>query len=740
MQLSGKQLKLEKEDRQELTSLIERHWTQGASDLQERGKALARWERLWRNMPDPNASTDSSNFQIPLVLWQILNSVAKEIGSLFGEDAEVMVKPVGETDASRVDKVKRWMNWRIRNMGLLRKCYDFAVMRKIFGTAIAYLQWKENKRKVIDLVPEKITEYATQTDPQTGLPAQIPVERTIVTEKEREIVDSVGLDVVIDNIEDWVVPTSASTLDDAEYFIRRLTLTVDEILDLKDQGKLDAELFTPDFVNELYKLVETAKSDLSPGPDPGRAVRDVKDEATAIASVPYGSENKLTIYNWFGRFRLRKKGTKTKSGKPEREERAERIVAFYSPDLKKILGASRLVDIFPDGRLPFIKDDNVRDPNRFWGVGFAELLEPINLEMNAIHNITTDAGLNSVGPVIVYEPVSGFVPEKFKYEPNMCIPVANVNGVKPLQIGAVNMAPYVALMPQLLAMSERLTGLTETQLGRQFSGPNAPRTVGQQQMLQAESSQRIALDIQMQRIAYKEILQRIWEADKRWLPKPFFYRVTEEEGKDVLTDEDMMGDYDFSIGPETAFLNRTQITQEVLQALSLAASSPLIQQNPAVMLAIIRKAFKQLHLTDISSLLPDTSEMAPPQSPEQENVRMLQGEDVDPHPQDNHVRHKEVHGYLLERLDRWDREVPGILFVIGKGTVLAGIRSHIAEHDQAMKTQGASLRMPQGQPPAQMTAGGPNSQLPALGLSNPAAGSVQANLASMLNRGGVNAG
>ncbi len=41
-----------------------------------------------------------------------------------------------------------------------------------------------------------------------------------------------GLDITIDNIEDWVVPTSATTLEDAEYFIRRLTLTVDEILDL----------------------------------------------------------------------------------------------------------------------------------------------------------------------------------------------------------------------------------------------------------------------------------------------------------------------------------------------------------------------------------------------------------------------------------------------------------------------------------------------------------------------------
>ena len=37
-------------------------------------------------------------------------------------------------------------------------------------------------------------------------------------------------------------------------------------------------------------------------------------------------------------------------------------------------------------------------PKRFWGRGILEILEPIRREMDALHNIITDAGMASVGP------------------------------------------------------------------------------------------------------------------------------------------------------------------------------------------------------------------------------------------------------------------------------------------------------------------------------------------------------
>lgn len=743
MQPLGKQLDLTEDDARELQTLIERHWQVGSQDLQDRGRMLARCERLWRNMPEPGTDPDSSNFQIPLVLWQILNSTAKEIGSLFGEDSEVVVVPRGKTDSTRVDKIKRWMNYRVDELDLLHKCYDFAVMRKIFGSAIINLQWAEKKRSVINLVPKTKTIFEPQVGPN-GLTIQVPRPVTEVVAEPGEVTDFIGLDLKIEDIEDWVVPTSADSLDNAEYLIRKLRLTVDEILDLKDQGKLDATLFDEKFIDDLYQRAETSKSGITTGVEAGQPVKVAKDEAAGLSGIPAGPENQLTILNWFGKFRLRDK-------KGKRNERTERVVAFYSPDHVKVLGVCRLVDIFPDGRLPFVKDDTIRDPNRFWGVGYGEVLESISNELAAVHNITTDAGLNSVGPVIFYKPMSGFNAEKFKYEPNMCIPVNDPNNdVKIAQLGNVNMGPYVALMPALLAMAERIFGMTDDQIGRQQSGPNAPRTVGQQMILHQGSNQRIDLDTMMQRAAYKEILKRIWEADKRWLPEEYFQRVAEATGTDVLTKEDMIGDYDFDIGPETAFMNRATITNELMQAMSIAQASPIVQQHPEIQVMLLGKVLDRLHLSDVAAKLPDVSEMGSPESPETENTRMLQGEDVNPHPQDNHVRHIQIHQDLYDRLTKWNQEIPNILGVLNAVNVPAGIMSHIEEHKQALKTKGASINMMQSSPPA----GGSNPLMPpappsfggngaqgmgaGIGGNNPAANPVAANLASMLNRGGIN--
>jgi hypothetical protein len=409
-----------------------------------------------------------------------------------------------------------------------------------------------------------------------------------------------------------------------------------------------------------------------------------------------------------------------------------------------------LVDIFPDGRLPFIKSDLIRDPNRFWGIGLPELLEDINREMDALHNITTDGGMMSVGPMGGYKPMSGFTAEKFKYEPFMMLPLNDPKNDLSFFNASFNPGGYVALMPQLLAMAERVTGLTETQLGRQFSGPNAPRTLGQQQLLQAESNQRLFLDLMLERESFRELMARIWEADKRWLEKPIFFRVTEEDPGDVLTDEDMQGDYDFDITPPTAIANRGQMLQDTIQAYSLLVSNPIALQNPALIAESLKKVLKRLGQAELVAFVPDTSKLRPPMSAEDENVLILQGQDVDPHPADNHIRHIEIHKRLIAFGEQAQQAAPGLLPHIGQSDLIERVNSHIAEHQQAMKTQGGSINMmgrgaPTGggqvfggaSPQFGQGAGPGNGQQPS-GQSNPAANPAAANLASILNSRGAN--
>ena len=289
-----KQFKLSEEDRTRLTALIREQKTADSTDLEARGKAYARWYRLWRAGVEPASHPDEegSNFHIPLIQWQILNSQAKEMVALFGEGTDIQVIPRGATDIKRVAKVKHWMDYRVQNLDLLRRYYDFGLLKRIYGTSIAFLRWVIKKRTVIDLVPETVTENVEQKDPTTGLTALVPVPREVVREVEKEVTDFEGLMFDAENIEDWIVPKSATTLEDADHFSRYLKLTVEEILDLRDQGKLDEKLWKDDeeLNDKLERLAKTGKPDASASGTPGQPVKEEKAAQTGLPMAPSGSE------------------------------------------------------------------------------------------------------------------------------------------------------------------------------------------------------------------------------------------------------------------------------------------------------------------------------------------------------------------------------------------------------------------------------------------------------------------
>ena len=275
-------------------------------------------------------------------------------------------------------------------------------------------------------------------------------------------------------------------------------------------------------------------------------------------------------------------------------------------------------------------------------------------------------------------------------------------------------------MPALLQMAENLIGLTQPEIGRQFTGPNAPRTLGQQVLLQQGSTQRLFLDLQLEREAFKELLQRIWEADKRWLPKPIMFRVTEVDDEESMSIDDFEGNFDFEIGTPTSNANRSTMLNELINFYQLAMSNPLVLQNPAIIVALLRKIAEKLHQHDIAVLLPDMKDLKPPASAEEENVLMMQGQDVDPHPADNHMKHRTVHNSLADRLEAMEKSTPGFLAASGMAEVPARLRGHVAEHDAAEKSKGGSLNvgnLTQGQA-SQVPTAGPQSTPQGIGQGN----------------------
>jgi hypothetical protein len=611
-------------------------------------------------------------FQVPLVLWQVLTKLGKEVDALLGEEAEIMVKPIGASDSPKTAKVQRWMNWRLKNLKFFKKIYVYLLQKLVFGTSIGHVYWKTKKRTVkameMQAVPYIITDPQTgleMSDPYTGQPMMGMREEPV--EVEKEVIDFDGPMLDVENLEHWLVPTYATSIEDADHFARILWLSYEEVLDMVDNGQV-REL-TDEEKEQLRHIAEN-ESPAATESGSSKQVSDEKFAQSGSSSAPQGRQNKIRIINWNGKFLVN-----------EDDERGQEMVAFFQPDRKILLGALRLVDMNPDGRRPFISSHAIMDINSFWGIGPAEILEPMNNEMNAIHNSALAAADASNTIIILTTPTMGQNLDAKRLGPGVnLIPTSDTESAKVLQLQGGNLAQYSTFMHQNMAFSERSVGVTEQSMGRQSETPNAPRTFGQQQLLQNENNTRTLLDVRLERENLGEILKRIWEMDKRWVAKPVFFRVTEEEPGDVMAEDDFQGEYDFEIGPITMVSNKQQKDQDLIMAIQMS------QNLPPVYMSLFKELLKRKGWPRQAAMIPDQADMPQPKTPEEENNLLLSGQDVDPTPMDSHPAHVVKHQDLIARLEQAYQQLPGLQN--NDPQAIARISAHIEKHKVAMK-QGA---------------------------------------------------
>lgn len=715
------QLSLTEKDRDRLVYRIRDDYASFSADLQARQQAMRRWYRLSRNAMEPEGfpAEERSNLSIPLVLWTIKAKVAKEMDVLFGEESEIVVTPLGQSDVARAAKIQKWMTWRVKSsLKLFKTYYQHLLQKYIYGMSPLSVAWNTKirriKRNAVIMVPQEVR------DPASGLTAIMPIPQ--IQEQEEDVIDFDGPEITVENLEDWFFPARSKDILAGD-FIRRLRLSIDDILQLRDQGKLDAQTVTDKF-EDLKRIAKN-------GSFPDGVVSDEKAAQSGVSTNPTGRAEEMVVYNWCGKFRFGVNDDETGG-----EERATEIVAFFEPQQNILLGVCRRIDIFPDGLQHFIISQAGLDPNNAYGIGLCEQLEPISNEMDAFHRLAVSAGEGSIGPVIFYEPGAGYDPEKHKLEAFSAIPTANAAGVKVVNLGQIQLAPYTILMQMLQSFAERLTAINDPQLGRQSAQPNAPRTFGQQQLLQNESNTYLLLDIRLEREMFHNLLHLVWEMDKRYLAKPVFFRVTETDPGDVMTDEDMQGDYDFNIGPVTSVSNRAQKTQELMQAFQIANA----MQIPVLSIALLKKLLVRLGQDDVAMLLPNVEAIRPPMPPQEENTRLWQGESVEPTPLDNHPEHIAIHTQFMQELQQ--TQIAGVSLAAASPSTIPRITAHIAKHEAAARQMTAAIAgaagllglQPQGRPGSD---GGDGGDGPAPSQPNPFE-QAQSDNASMLNQNGLN--
>lgn len=622
-QPTGSQLKLSVNELKRLATRIVQDFNNAIPDHRGRMNRFLRYYRMWRDrVGAAGGEQGASNFHVPLVKWQLFSLWAKFVDALLGDDAEIIGNPTAPTDAGAVRKAGRYMTWRLFNSMRITIPFIIFLFHKLcFGRAFAYSPYKRETYEV-------------------------PGEGEVVD------YDGPGFEPIWpDNL---IVPAEdVQCVHDFSFVIRRYRATPDELLE-KD-GRLYQGI-----EKNWEMIVQASRNTYQRNSETDQMTREQDQAEGVLRDFSQSAGESLEVWEWYGRWRrLKGKADGTTDNFKRREMRESDLVIRYLPDCDLIIGAQDLAELYPKkkNRRPIVESSLVKDGS-YWGPSVPELLEDIELELGANHNIATEAGERSVGPLIFYKPGRGFTPKTLRFEPNLLIPCDDPRN----DVNVVSLNPNLQFstlrQQELLDYSERITGVTEQNLGRQSDRPNQPRTLGQTQIFQGESSIRLALDHRVVREDWGVICQHIWDLDSMYAAPQIFFRVTEEQANGLfdtkdgfgkMTTEERNARYDFDLKFATSSHSKEQVKQEksgIFQAMMIV---PIVQANPVAQWLILDDFLKAYGMSGMGKYMPKPGPTDFPKDPAEEWSLMLEGEAVHVNAMDDDNDHLSQHQEQLQQ-------------------------------------------------------------------------------------------
>lgn len=370
---------------------------------------------------------------------------------------------------------------------------------------------------------------------------------------------------------------------------------------------------------------------------------------------PLSSGEWVTILEWYGRWRPLKSGKKD-AGEwdfKSREMRQQEFVVRYLWDLNMVVGIQSLEDLYPTMKLrrPFVESSMCKD-GTYWSPGMSEMLIDLEDELRANHNLSTESAQFAASPMLFYRPGSGMNMDTFKVEPGLGVPVDNpATDFKLLEIPA-NLEAATWKEQVVLGYGEKLTGMSDLQMGRQSDRPNAPRTATQTVKLLEEGNVRISLDTKVLQEDMSAVLAHFWNLEYMFTPEQTFFRVTEEDadglfpsnnGAAAISLEDRDGRYDFRLKFANSVWSKEVKKEQALARYQLDLQNPLIMQNPRALWQVTRDAHEALGDPNFADLVAEPPAPDIPIDPREEWTRIEQGDEVHVNPMDNDQAHMMRH-------------------------------------------------------------------------------------------------
>jgi hypothetical protein len=614
-----------KVDELEIGQKVATLWSLGNANRTEwLNRQSAYLELIDQHLPKEDED-GASSLHIPMPLTVCKTMHARFMQALW-VDPPCHTKARAEASIDRVSTVQDTMRYALMEWANYGKGAEETVDRWVWdwitvGSGLMKLRWDCKYTRFVDVkkLPKKVAPKYKETPVGGVLEAQYVEEEQEVT-VVKKVYDGPVFDLV--DAEDIVIIGGQGDPDLADATIHRERMTASELWTLADRKIFD---------NKAVTRVIEGGNDKIDGAE-GSQIKIQRAQNAGQAQVD--SEAKLDRYEIAEAYlKVDVDGSGINSD----------VIVWVHLRSKTLLRATYLYRAMPTGEIPIFKADYLVRKGQEWGTGLLELLYPLSKELDAMHNMRIDFGLVSVMPFGFYRPTSGLDPEKIELEPGALIPVDNPQ----TDVFFPNLGNRTVFGMQeeqaVQNMVERLTSISDINLGVLGGSQGATRTATGSRMLNNEMSANLDVFLRRLNRGWRKALRCLFHMTRQRMPAGLSFRVTGETGEDVwrtLKDGSALdGDYDFEVSPNSSSSNEA-IQQQQAQDIMALASNPLAIQmgiiSPGNFYEAMRNQFRSIKVKDFGRYITKPQGYSRSLTPEEEANRVLRGMDVQLTPEMDH--------------------------------------------------------------------------------------------------------
>lgn len=658
---------------------VQKAWLTHKSHIEERQQRLEKLEQWDEYVDDYKLDYDGeSNIHLPLPMVVVKTFHARMYQALLAVDPPFSVRAMQEAYQDDVDMVYGLMAWTLREWCNYNEGVDAIADRWLWnwvadGNSVLKLRWDCTYTRYMDVedfYTKGPSTYEVIIDPDSGSVQEVEKPAVIRSQRERAVTEKTFEGPVLEYIcwEDIAI-IGGRDIQQCDMVIHRSWLTANQLQSMAIRKVFDQE--NVDLMINGGPHAETGK--------PGTTVKQNREDDDGVQTRDVGEDlDRYEILECHLEMDINNDGLN------------ESLIVWVDNQSGRELRATYAHRVNRGGKRPFVNIEFLPREGHAYAMGMKELIFPISIELDLIHNIKVDIGMSAAMPVGFYRAATGMDAVKLRVRPGDMIPVDDPSS----HVFFPNLGDRSGFFKDeeslLLQHVERLTSIndiTTGTLGRQ----GAARTATGVAQLVAENSSNLDIFIKRMQRGWRQVLRILWQMLQQRLPDGTEFRVTGHDGKEYFKRVNRMNiqqRVDFFLDANSANSNKQIQLEQSMQVLA-QTMNPLFLQlqiiTPSGVFEALKDYFQALGRKDYARFIKRPPDVIRQLTPEEELARVLAGKKVPISPDMDHQ------GFIELATEFTQGE--GIMEMYGQAAI-NGVKSQLKQHQsiqEAMQAQAKQI-------------------------------------------------